>query len=388
MENKELELIKEIENSVENKVKSELQNVKSSIEGLEKNTNELKEALVKQGEMLLEKTAKKISGKKEFEKSLTDIAGKIKAGATGFHAIEVEKVAALMSEATNITGEVPQSDRIPGINNVVKQVTVLRNFANVGGTNSNLVSWVEQQNIDGAAAITAEGNAKPLVDWDYVEATANVRKIAGRVRISTEMLSDIPNMMAEINGDLLYRLALAEETQLLSGAGGAQLNGVTTYAQPLDLAALADSVEAANDIDAIGAAITQIYVNGKGMFIPNVIFLNPVDAFKLKSVKNNDESYVMPVYIMPDGMRIMGIQVIETVTITAGNFLVADMRYFNIRDKETTRIEIGRDADDFSKNMVTIIAEKRLATFVKANDVEAFVYESFTDAKNFINKAS
>ncbi|MEY4931157.1 MAG: hypothetical protein RI909_1881, partial [Bacteroidota bacterium] len=44
--------------------------------------------------------------------------------------------------------------------------------------------------------------------------------------------------------------------------------------------------------------------------------------------------------------------------------------------------------DDFTKNLVTAVAEMRLHSFHSANDEEAFVYDSFADIKSAIDSGS
>ena len=60
---------------------------------------------------------------------------------------------------------------------------------------------------------------------------------------------------------------------------GTNLNGIEKYAGALDLASLALKINNANNWDVLGAVITQIKVNGKGMFTPNRIYMNPADTF-------------------------------------------------------------------------------------------------------------
>jgi len=95
------------------------------------------------------------------------------------------------------------------------------------------------------------------------------------------------------------------------------------------------------------------------------------------------------VTIMPDGsVMFQGIKVIKSLTVAAGYFLVGDISKYHIRTDGPVKIEMGYDADDFTKNFVTIRAEQRIAGFIKANDVESFVYNTFAAAKTFLEAAS
>jgi len=303
---------------------------------------------------------------------------------------KIDKAAGTMALSTNVvSGTIPQAERDASFNNVPRQAFTVRNRANVGNTSANLVEWVEQVNVDGGAGMTAEGTAKTQQDFDLQVASAAVKKITSFVKVTTEMLDDVENMQAEINGNLLYKIALLEETQLLTGTGlTVNINGISKYAQALDLASLAGTIAAPNYWDVIGAAITQIRVNGKGQFAANTIFMNPADVFLMvHASRATDDNYIYPVTVNPQGTFIWGVPVVQSDSITAGSFLVADMTKFHIRDRQPVTISIGRENDDFTKNLVTILAEERLVSYVKANDVEAFVTDTFADGVTFLTAA-
>lgn len=67
--------------------------------------------------------------------------------------------------------------------------------------------------------------------------------------------------------------------------------------------------------------------------------------------------------------------------MTAGDFLVMDSTFANLRVREDVTITMGYENDDFTKNLITILAEKRLAHYVKSNHGKAFVKGTFTTAK-------
>lgn len=388
-------------------------NLKARLEPIEKHLNDLKEkgvtgesftkltdAFDKLAEdvskLSLQRVENSKSNVEKFKESLKEAVKKLKENGAGF--VKVEKTVGTMSNSASVDGTMPQAERESGFTNVPRQMFVIREASNVFPTSSTTVEWVEQQNIEGGAGMTAEGAAKTQLDWEYKVNSANVRKITSYVKITEEMLNDIDGMRGEIDGNLMYQLMLKEEAQLLTGDGNApNLNGVITGAESLDLAALANTIANPNYMDALGAAITQIRVNGKGEFVANRIFLNPSDIFvMIHAAKATTAEYVNPITVVPnvDGrglpsqVYIWGVPVVASDSITAGNFLVADMTKYHIRDYEGVRIEVGYENDDFTKNLVTIRGEKRLATYKKTNHDEAFIYESFADAITFLTAAS
>jgi HK97 family phage major capsid protein len=161
---------------------------------------------------------------------------------------------------------------------------------------------------------------------------------------------------------------------------------------------LAGSILHPNKIDVIAAAITQMEELGKGELVPNRIFMRPLDVLKIiADTKDTTNNYVSAQYIQvianptPGGLPslfIMGVPVVKNLNVAAGYFYVCDMTKFNIRDKAGITVEMGHDQDDFTKNMVTIRAEKRLATYVKSNHAEAIIKDTFANALTYLETGS
>lgn len=362
-------------------------NVETAIENMAKDIAALKDR----------SEAKPIDSQ-EFTKALTEAAEKLKTAGSGFIKIGkplLLKTAGNMTTAVNISGQIPAADREPGILQQLRRTFTIRNRSNVFSTNSTRVEWVEQRNRDGAAAMTAEGAAKPQIDWDYFLSYTGIENLPAWVKVSKQLLNDIPGMQGEINSELLYAIELAEESELLTGNGTTpHLRGIDSYAQSLDLASLQYSVPDPNYADCVAAVITQIKTNTLLNLYPTFILMHPVDVFiMLNSTKATDKKYINPVTLtinplaqMPNAF-ISGVPIIETVSVAQGTFYVCDGTRFNIRDYETLNIELGFVNDDFTKNFVTIRGEKRLASYIKAQHVEGFVKSTFAAALTFIDKS-
>lgn len=411
MESKELELIEAINKSTKELIDdakkdfATKENLNAQIELLKSLPNQdiadVKEAIDSLSKQVSTMSVKEIKATPEmdFKAALTEAAKELrerkdKGQTPGFISV---KTVGSMTRVTNITGEIPQAEQEAGVTNVVRQAFTIRNGANVSRINSNLASWVEQSGIEGGAGMTAEGASKTQLDWNLVRSTAEVKKITSYVKITEELLTDIDGMMAEINGNLAYKIELLEESQLITGVGTTvYLNGIEKYAQPLDLTSLQGTIESANIWDVLGAAITQIRVNGKGEFVANRIFMNPVNIFTaIHGTKDTDKNYINPVTVVPNvsngglpSVFVWGVPVIASDSIVAGEFIVADMTKFTIRDYQPLRIEIGLDGNDFTTNFVTIRGEKRLVSYAKTNHEEAFVTDTFADGMAFLETGS
>ncbi len=78
-------------------------------------------------------------------------------------------------------------------------------------------------------------------------------------------------------------------------------------------------------------------------------------------------------------MVVAGMRVISSTYMEADKYLIGDLSKVQVRFRNNIAMNVGLDADDFTRNMVTILAEARLVQYVKNNDKSAFVFGDITD---------
>lgn len=295
------------------------------------------------------------------------------------------KAVGTMALTTNTTGQIPQAEREAGITRIVRRNPFILELVNVGTIMSNVWEWVEQKNVEGGAAMTAEGAAKSQTDFDLVVASANVKKVTAYIKITKEMLDDVPLMRSEIDQELTELINLKIDEQLLSGSGsGVNLTGIVTNATAWAAGAFALSIPTPTKWDVLRTAINQVRVN---LFEPNYIVVHPTDVTGMELSKDTTGQYIMPPFIATDGTTISGIRVVTNTGVTLDKFLVGDFSKAGVRFKEGLTINVGYENDDFTKNLVTVLAEARLVQRVKSNHYGAFVYGDFSDAITALTKA-
>lgn len=296
---------------------------------------------------------------------------------------DVTKVAGTMTTANvdavgdnSIAYELADFER--GLTRIQRRSPYLLSIANTSPTTKMYVQWAEQANPDGAAAATAEGNDKAKIDFDWVEKSKKVEKLTAYIKVSVEALDDLDGLKNEIDTELREVLMLKVDADLLSGDGNAPnllglLGADTAYAA----GNFAATVEDANMFDALRTAVAQVVA---AEFMPNYIIMHPNDVAKLDLQKGGDGHYVLPPFKSANGQVISGVQIIENTGYTEGSFTVGDFSKFNIRVRKGFSIDVGRDGNDFIKNLVTILAEIRLVSYIKANHQAAFVTGTFAAA--------
>ena len=84
---------------------------------------------------------------------------------------------------------------------------------------------------------------------------------------------------------------------------------------------------------------------------------------------------------------IPGLRVEASTAVAQGDLWVGDFNYLNIRDVWALTVQFGWENDDFTKNLVTMIGEKRLIAYIKAQYKTAFVKDTIANIITGISKA-
>jgi len=359
--------------------KSDLESLKSDVEtlkGLEAKSQEIEKAIARfEGKM--EAMAEKGLNKEKSAKSLAEAISMGYAKNMDKIKETAEKGSGMMSFETkalndttidgSYSGNVALSTLEQGVSKIARPVIKIRDIVNMGTTASKFVTYISQT-AQTIAAWVNEAGEKVSGEPTYEEISEEVKKVAGTVKISKEMLADLAFVQSEINSDLMASIDQAIENALLNGSVGG-INGIITNAVPFAAGTFAGTVVAPNVSDVLRIAISQIQGNN---FEPTHVVLNPADVAAMQLTKTSTGEYTYPMFLM-DVNRVANLIVVSTTNMTAGEFLVGDFSKSNVRMREAMNIQVGYVNDDFQRNMVTILAEARLVQYVKVNDYPAFV---------------
>lgn len=279
--------------------------------------------------------------------------------------------ATLTSATTDSAGSVGDAinqTRLAGIMPLPQRRMTVRDLLSQGRMDGNTLEYVKETGFTNNAAPVAEAAAKPESDlkFDLVSTTAKV--IAHWTKASRQVLSDISQLRSIIDQRLLYGLAYVEENQLLNGDGtGQNLNGIitqsTAYSAPLtpDMETPIDTIR----LMMLQAALAEYPATG--------IVLHPTDWARIELTKDSQGRYIIG---NPQGTAqpsLWGLPVVATQAISVDKALVGAFKLgAQVFDRWDARVETGYVNDDFTKNLVTVLAEERLALAVYRP--EAFIY--------------
>ena len=262
---------------------------------------------------------------------------------------------------------------------------VIRDVANVAPISATSVVYAELTGVEGEAGWVSEGGLKPSMSADLTTKTVNVGKVALTSKITTEVMQDIPQLVQEIRTEIINRIDAKEEDGILNGTGsGGQIKGVKADMPGFSLDGL--EVQSANKYDALVAAYTQITSTSNMAYRPNAVLMNPVDYAQMQLTKDVNGQYLRP--FRTGDELISGLRVIQDPNMAAGEFIMGDFGYLNIRDYQTLTVSFGWENQDFTKNLVTVLGEKRLLAYIKSNYKTAFVADDFDTVITAITPAA
>jgi HK97 family phage major capsid protein len=285
-------------------------------------------------------------------------------------------ISSLTTDADGSAGDLVVPDRGQLVGGVERRMTV-RDLLTPGRTSSGSIQYPKETGFTNAAATHTEtgGTAKPQSDIKFAIETATVTTIAHWVRATRQILDDAPMLQSYIDGRLRYGLAYAEEAQLLNGGGtGTDLNGV--YTQATASTANLALITSPTKIDVLRVAILQASL---AEFPATGIVIHPTDWMGIETTKDTAGNYIVGDPSASAQPRLWGLPVVATQAMTSDKFLVGAFKLgAQIFDRQDARVEISTEDDqNFTKNLVTILAEERLALAVYRP--EAFVKGDFSD---------
>ena len=232
-----------------------------------------------------------------------------------------------------------------------------------GNTDSAAVAWLEDSAVEGDAGPTAQGAKKNNIH--FVNPKTNIealKKITGILAFSDEMLEDHAWLASHINQRGVYRIAVAEEKQLLNGSGqSGQIQGVLTKS-----GILAREVEKTATVPEFGEAILKgaMDVLQESGFPADAIVINPQDYAAQRVAKDNNGQYFGggaftgaygngQVQVVPS---LWGLNTVISPRIDAGTALVGSFKAGGMLvRKGGVRIEATNSHADLFVSDVTVV---------------------------------
>lgn len=207
-------------------------------------------------------------------------------------------------------------------------------------------------------ALVAEGAAKPESNYGGSIQTGTIQTVAHWTKMTEQMIADDANIVAFINQDMQYQLNKLVDYQIVRGTGSGQLKGLNQSDNYTDYI----TGSGFDTGDTVIDLILKVKSKMEAANITNIaLLLNPVDWCKVLCSKNVNKDYLIPGIVDIPTQRIWGIPVILSGNVEAGKFHMGD--FFaggKVIERAGIAVEMDREGDDFTKNLMTLRVERRL----------------------------
>ena len=225
------------------------------------------------------------------------------------------------------------------------------------------MDMVKENSFTNGAASVAEGSAKPESTFEFEKYNVSLETVAHWTKISEQLAADAPAVAAFINARMQYGLQNKIDGQIITGTGtSGQISGFLKSGNHTDYSS-SITIETGDTLIDFAAKIMAELEAAE--YLPEYIVLNPKDWTALTLLKDTQKRYILGGPGSASEKQLWGVPVRTTSAMTQGKYLIADFGLgAAILDRQELSVDIDREKDDFTKNLLTIRVERRLALAV------------------------
>lgn len=355
---------------------SQSADTKAALEGLELKQRELADeilqlkqrgALDKDDEPAAKSWGEQFVQSDEYQGRIHILNKGLKVGSFGF---EIKNT--LTGSDTNVA-----PDRKPGVVRGDFQPLRMEALFPALPTTSNAIEFTKEASFTNSAAEAAESAAKAesALTWSLVNMP--VSTVAHWIKISRQLAADNMTLAAYVDVRMRYGVNRKVETQLVSGDGTApNISGIMDTGN-YTAHGYANA--------ALGSTLKKLVLIRKIMgdleaagYFPNAIVLHPAEWATIETEIITTAAGQVPYSVNAQGVSMLfGVPVVRAVGMSADTVAVGDFSSAGtIYNREGVVVEMSdSDSDNFTKNLITLRAERRLAlateipTAIRAGDL-------------------
>ena len=215
--------------------------------------------------------------------------------------------------------------------------------------------------VTGSAAIVGEGQPKPEVTMPSAPLICTAKKLAVHCGISWESWADYEAFTQAVQTELMKQIIDLENHELVYGDPVTGLNGMTTAAGILTLAATGGTAIPPNNWDDLAAAIAKLRT-GSALASPDLLCVHPDTSANIRVQKDSLGRYVSGTDPTDEAVETAwGVDVLQSTAFTAGDAVLVDTTLVGrVAVRETLVLRMGYSGSDFTSNIVRVVCEERL----------------------------
>lgn len=253
-------------------------------------------------------------------------------------------------------------DRKPGVVPGASNMLTIEALYNALPTASNAIEFTKENAFTNNAAEAAEGAQKAESALTFTLVNMPISTVAHWIKISRQLAMDNRALAAYVDTRMRYGVNRKVEVQLVAGDGTAPnisgfLDTGNFTAHGYADAALGSTLK---KFTLIRKVVADLWNAG---YMANAVVLNAADWATMETEAMVSTSTGVAIAYDAQGPRLWGLRVIQSVGMTADNFAVGDFtQHGTIYNREGVVVDMSEsDSDNFTKNLITLRAERRLA---------------------------
>lgn len=250
----------------------------------------------------------------------------------------------------------------------------VRDLLPAGTTTGGNIVFIKETGGEGAPAPQTEGSAKAKLDIDLAEDIAPVRTLAAILKISRQMLDDVPALISYLQNRLTEKLLRVEDDQLLNG------NGTAPNVKGLFTVASAATSTATIDIEQLIYAFAQLESNDYDA-TAGLIGVQTYYGILTNKASGSGEYDLPGIVSFVNGvLYVAGRPIFASTALADDAGLVGDWQMgAQLFTRQGINVQFfDQNVDDVEKNMVTVRVEERVA--MPIYQPGAFVKIDFSEA--------
>jgi HK97 family phage major capsid protein len=217
-----------------------------------------------------------------------------------------------------------------------------------------------------AAAMVAEGAAFPESTAKFQEYTLKLRKIGDTLPVTEEFFEDEQRASAELEMFLDTNVSTKIDDQIINGDGtGENLKGL--LASVPAYTPVASGIPSANIYDLVKKVRTDITKTRGSKYRPDMVVMNSDTLDRLQLEKDANDNY-----IFRDTNKIGNLEFVIDDNLADNVLVVGDSRYASIYEMGGVVLSKGEVNAQFTSDMMTIKARKRLLFLIRTVDQTGF----------------
>lgn len=301
----------------------------------------------------------------------------------------------IKASTSDLTVDVTRTMMLPGVSFPRdRNLAFLPNLMQGGvGQDKNRIGYIEGSYTSKVGYVGEGQKNANLDEVSAVERYREMAKASARIKVTEEMFEDASYIASRISNQMMTKGMLFLDREIFSGNGDDSSNpnhiyGLKGAATAFDAtkAGLKNAVDSANIGDLADAMRVQGSIvdaskanSDQGSYDLNVIYMNPVTAYKYAHTKSPDGNYI--INTLTDGTKLMaGMRVIETPAIGTSELFAMESGLAEVYFKRNPIIKIGQEDDDLSKDQYTMVMFLRAQVLVETENKKGLIYVADIDA--------